>query len=315
MSRGIFISLIVFLALGLLGWAIFRNTTGKDASFRANENIEPQLEEVLVVEEPKVSIFPEKVIQGEPAILVVDGLTTSSVESIVFNDKKLGTFLYDGKPAAVVGIDLKGKTGAYPVAVTLNNGGKIEGTLQVGERILVKTSFDIPDNLGGNTPEAERELNNTLVQEGVLINAIPVSSEKLWNEEFRMPLDGTITVTDKYGYSRVTGGSTLNHKGVDLRAPRGTPVYAMNDGVVSFTRTMRNYGKTIAVDHGNGILTIYMHLSEIGVKEGQAVNKGDGIGKSGDTGYVFGPHLHLTVRINAISIDPMKFMELFGTES
>lgn len=127
-----------------------------------------------------------------------------------------------------------------------------------------------------------------------------------------MPLEGTITVTDKYGYSRVTGGSSLNHKGVDLRAPLGTPVYAMNDGVVRFTSTMRNYGKTIAIDHGNGILTIYMHLSEIGVKEGQTVKKGELLGKSGDTGYVFGPHLHLTVRINGISIDPMKFMELFG---
>lgn len=307
--------LIALVSLLIAGWAIFNNADKEEVPIPANGNESPQQvkkEENGVIEKPSISVLPEKVIQGEPAVIVVNGLATSTVESITFNGKRLGTFLYEGKPAAVVGIDLKGKVGAYPIRVELSNGESLEAALQAGERILTKQAFDIPESLGGNTPEAEKELNNTLAQEGAIINAIPVSSEKLWNEEFAMPLKGNITITDPYGYSRVTVGSTLNHKGVDLRAPLGTPVYAMNDGVVRFTSTMRNYGKTIAIDHGNGILTIYMHLSEVGVKEGQVVKKGDVIGKSGDTGYVFGPHLHVTVRINGISIDPMKFMELFG---
>jgi murein DD-endopeptidase MepM/ murein hydrolase activator NlpD len=120
-------------------------------------------------------------------------------------------------------------------------------------------------------------------------------------------------VTDTYGNSRVTGGSNISHKGTDFRAAVGTPIYAMNSGVVRLTRNMRNYGNTIVIDHGLGLHTIYMHLSEISVDLNQRVEKGELIGKSGDTGYVLGPHLHLTIRINGISIDPEKFMAIFGT--
>jgi murein DD-endopeptidase MepM/ murein hydrolase activator NlpD len=93
----------------------------------------------------------------------------------------------------------------------------------------------------------------------------------------------------------------------------GTPLYAMNSGTVRFTQNLRNYGNTIIIDHGLGLHTVYMHLSEIGVSLGQEVSKGQMIGRTGDTGYVIGPHLHLTIRINGISIDPERFMELFGS--
>jgi murein DD-endopeptidase MepM/ murein hydrolase activator NlpD len=86
----------------------------------------------------------------------------------------------------------------------------------------------------------------------------------------------------------------------------------MNRGIVRFTDSLRNYGKTVVIDHGLGLQTVYMHLSEIIVSLGQMVDKGELIGMSGDTGYVLGPHLHLTVRIWDISIDPIKFLELLG---
>ena len=104
----------------------------------------------------------------------------------------------------------------------------------------------------------------------------------------------------------------MPHKGVDLNAPMGTPVYSMNKGVVKFATSTRNYGMTILVDHGVGLQTVYMHLSEIKVTNGQAVEKGELLGLSGDTGYVLNPHLHVTVRIWDVSIDTMKFLELLG---
>jgi murein DD-endopeptidase MepM/ murein hydrolase activator NlpD len=68
----------------------------------------------------------------------------------------------------------------------------------------------------------------------------------------------------------------------------------------------------VIIDHGAGVQTVYMHLSKIGVTEGQMVEKGDVIATSGDTGYAGNPHLHLTVRIWEIAIDPMKFLEIMG---
>ena len=92
----------------------------------------------------------------------------------------------------------------------------------------------------------------------------------------------------------------------------GTSVYAMNSGRVAYTGYLRNYGHTVVLDHGLGVQTIYMHLSEVLVNDGDTVSHGQLIAKSGDTGYTFGAHLHLSIKIDHISIDPMKFMEILG---
>ncbi|MDP2651061.1 MAG: M23 family metallopeptidase [bacterium] len=260
-------------------------------------------------EEISVSIAPDVIRQGDPGLIVVNG--TSTVRSINFNGKNLWVFSHEGKPASLIGFDLRGNIGTFPLIVTLRDGTRINERLIVTERVIKKAPLGIPDKLGGDTPESERALINTLVQEGAMINAIESTTTKLWSGDFQSPVTNPV-VSDVYGYSRQTGSTEIAHKGTDFRAPTGTQIYAMNFGQVAFVREMRNYGKTIVIDHGLGLLTIYMHLSEINVSEGQMVPIGQEIGKSGQTGYAFGPHLHLTVRINGISIDPVKFMALFG---
>ena len=133
----------------------------------------------------------------------------------------------------------------------------------------------------------------------------------LWKLPFRPPVANPI-VTDVFGYSRQGSAITLTHKGTDYRAPLGTPIYAMNRGVVRLSRLFRNYGNTIVVDHGLGVMTFYMHFSRMRVAEGQLVERGQLLGFSGDTGYVSAPHLHLTVRVNGASVDPEAFLKLMG---
>lgn len=269
--------------------------------------------EQMEIKEATISFTPTAVIQGEPVIISVENLAgTSTVQSISFNQKALGVFDFKGKPSALVGLDLRMAAGNYPVKVVFSDGKILTQNLIVGKRVLVEAPLGIPDSLGGNTPESEKELLNTLAQEGAIINAIPTSPTKLWSEAFRLPINPPITITDTYGYSRLTGASTIAHKGTDFRAAVGTPVYAMNTGLVRYVGQLRNYGHVIALDHGLGVLTIYMHLSEVVAKQGERVTKGMLIARSGDTGYVLGPHLHLTVRINNISVDPEKFMALLG---
>lgn len=261
--------------------------------------------------EPSLEVRPESVRQGDPALVIVENADTSTLRSITFNGKPLGVFEQGGKPAAMIGIDLRMQTGSYPLVLTFEDGETLRRSVQVTARTIAKVPLGIPEELGGNTPESERQLINTLVEEGRIINSIPSSHQKLWTGGFRYPVDNPV-VTDTYGYSRLTGASTISHKGTDFRAAVGTPVYAMNSGLVRFASSMRNYGNTIVIDHGLGLHTIYMHLSELGVGVGQTVEKGELIGKSGATGYVIGAHLHLSVRIGGTSIDPEKFMEIFG---
>lgn len=269
----------------------------------------PQVIETIKAPEISIKISPEKIIQGEPVLVEVIG--TSTVRSIKFEGKALNIFENNEKPSALVGIDLRKIPGRYPVVITLGDGTVIKENVVVGKRAMVIRDFHIPEKLGGDTEESKKELVNTLVQEAAIINAIPTGGEKLWEGKFRFPVENPF-VTDTYGYSRETVGSSIAHKGTDFRAKVGTPVLAMDTGTVRYTGYLRNYGHTIVLDHGLGLQTIYMHLSEVLVKNGENVSRRQLIAKSGDTGYTLGPHLHLSVKINHISIDPLKFMEILG---
>jgi hypothetical protein len=268
----------------------------------------PDTGEEAVLVEPELVVTPAEPKQGEPVLISINGTSTAS--SITWRGKRVETFLYEGKPSALVGVDMRATPGSYPVVATLADGTKLTESVTVAKRVVPTAPLGIPDNLGGNTPEAEQTLLTTLAQENVILNDVQTESRALWTGAFGWPVKDPI-VTDEYGYNRQTGASTISHKGTDFRAAIGTPVYAMNDGVVRIAREFRNYGYTVVVDHGLGVQTLYMHLSELLVRPGDKVEKGEEIAKSGKTGYSEFPHLHVSVKIGGISIDPMVFMDLF----
>lgn len=275
--------------------------------------VKPTVVKPLPKGEMSISVYPDSIMQGEPAIIKVNGLSsTTNVKSFTFDNRPLIFFLYEDEVTAFLGVDLNYATGTFPVVLTMKDGKQIKKDFVINARTSVRLPFDIPEKLGGNTPQSLKTLFTSLAQEAKIVNAIPTGYTRLWTEKFRSPLDIPIVVDDPYGYTRIIGNSSMPHKGTDLKIPIGTPIYAMNRGKVKFTDNLRNYGNTVVIDHGLGLQTVYMHLSEIKVAKDQIVEKGDLIALSGDTGYVLNPHLHLTVRIWDISIDAMKFLELLG---
>lgn len=306
--------LLLIMFLTLLG--MFAITYFYLSSKTKLDNVGAVATTTPVVMDLSLSITPEKIQQGEPVLININGIfSTSSVESFTLAGRPIVVFLHNGLVTALLGIDLRAVPGTLPLVLRLKDGRQVKKDLVINSRNIIKEPFGIPDKLGGNTPESEKQLISTLVEEAKIVNAIPTGKEKLWIEKFRSPLNGSIVVTSVYGYTRLTGKSTLSHKGTDLEAPVGTPVYASNRGMVMFTDSLRNYGNTIIIDHGLGLQTVYMHLSEIKVVNGQIVERGQLIGISGDTGYVLGPHLHFSVRIWDVSIDPMRFLEILGSEN
>lgn len=104
-------------------------------------------------------------------------------------------------------------------------------------------------------------------------------------------------------------GGRRAHKGVDLAAPTGTPVYATADGTVSRASWFSGYGLYIALEHGGDMQTRYGHMSRLNVAEGQHVHKGDVIGFVGSTGNSTGPHLHYEVRVDGEAVNPVPYMQ------
>lgn len=129
------------------------------------------------------------------------------------------------------------------------------------------------------------------------------SAPNLW------PVEGQ--VTGSFG-ERIDpfNGEGAFHSGVDIGSSYGHPIVAPADGVVTVTDTMGGYGKTIMIDHGNGISTRYGHLSGFAVTAGQKVQRGDVIGYVGESGRSTGPHLHYEVRINDTPVNPYKYLRM-----
>ena len=128
---------------------------------------------------------------------------------------------------------------------------------------------------------------------------------------FMKPIKGGI-ITGVFGSQRILNGVPKNmHNGLDIAVPRGTPVYAMTDGVVNLTTNNFYYaGSYIVLDHGQGLNSMYLHLSQIHVKEGQYVKKGEIIGEVGTTGRSTGPHLHWGVQWYSKRVDPAQILKM-----
>ena len=118
-------------------------------------------------------------------------------------------------------------------------------------------------------------------------------------------------ISGVFGVERVFNGSVQStHQGLDFRVPSGTEVAAVNSGRVILARPMFFEGNWVVIDHGQGLLTLYLHLSKFSVKEGDEVSKGQPIGLSGGTGRATGPHLHLAVRWQGVYLNPQVLLQI-----
>jgi murein DD-endopeptidase MepM/ murein hydrolase activator NlpD len=134
------------------------------------------------------------------------------------------------------------------------------------------------------------------------------SDQRLWRLPFHRPVVGKYTSV--YGLRRVLNGKPKNpHRGVDFRAPTGTAVEAVADGRVILAEPHYYAGNSMYIDHGNGVVSLYFHLSRFDVSPGDIVKRGQIIGRSGSTGRATGPHLHLSISVQGRLVDPVPLFE------
>ena len=212
--------------------------------------------------------------------------------------------------SALIGADLEGKPGTIRLLLsTTFVSGSVRQTqipLTVKAKSFQQESFSVPPQFDQLAPDI---LERIRLEQEQLDRIFAVSApEKLWDLPFVMPVGGVIT--SPFGYRRVINGTPrAPHTGVDLRASIGTPVLGANHGRVALKGDFFFSGKTLVLDHGQGLYTMYFHLSEFNVDLGDPIQKGQVIGLSGMTGRVSGPHLHWGVRVNNARVDPFQLIE------
>jgi murein DD-endopeptidase MepM/ murein hydrolase activator NlpD len=142
---------------------------------------------------------------------------------------------------------------------------------------------------------------------GTLVNFFEDKTYRLATTPSIFPTNGWMT--SKFGKRKDPfTGMEADHEGVDIAASQGSPIYATADGYVHKINKEKTGGNVIVLNHGGGVTTVYCHLSEFNVKEGQKVKREDVIGFVGQTGKTIGPHVHYEVRLNGRAVDPYNFI-------
>jgi murein DD-endopeptidase MepM/ murein hydrolase activator NlpD len=137
-----------------------------------------------------------------------------------------------------------------------------------------------------------------------------VSDVKYWEDPLAAPVPGCIL--SPFGVKRLHNGKPTGeiHSGIDQRSPAGRPVHAVAGGIVKIAQPFNVLGGTVAIDHGQGLETMYLHMSKLLVAPGAQVKKGEVIGYVGSTGRANGPHLHWVVDVNGVPVNPQQWVAL-----
>ena len=259
---------------------------------------------------------PAALANGSPFLLAVSSAVMVSEVKGSWMGKDL--LFYKGKSQqgsevwyTLTGVDVETAPGAYPLTVeaTTADGKPLHASIQVPVSaakyrtgtLTVAPNFVEPDAATQKEIAADKELKDRIFAHS--------ADAPEWSGDFAKPVNEP--ATDSFGTRRTFNGKLASiHRGMDFRAPSGTPVAAANSGTVVLAQRLFYEGNCVVIDHGLGFTTIYMHLSRIDVTAGQQVRKGEHLGLSGATGRVTGPHLHFAARWEGAYLDPAGLFRL-----
>jgi murein DD-endopeptidase MepM/ murein hydrolase activator NlpD len=253
---------------------------------------------------PTLIIQPKKIGPGD-VVTIVTGTVSGPVEG-TFNGKSIHFNSAKKTSKAIIGIDLNIEPGKYPLEVIIN-GKKILKNIRIVKKKYPIQRLTLPGDMVELSPENEARAD----REQARTDAIwPVDSVRFWRGNFIEPLPGKELGTP-FGVRRIINKIPKNsHSGVDVTAEEGEPVHAPNNGVAVLVDDLFFSGNSVVLDHGQGIYTMFFHLSKSTVKRGHMVMKGDVIGLVGSTGRSTGAHLHWGVRMQGARVDPLKLIKL-----
>ena len=257
-----------------------------------------------------LTLHPVQVNNGEVAVLRWQG-ESLSFGVARFMDDVIYLYPDNGGAIALLPIGLDVAEADYPLHVALvDQQGQTtvaELQLHVGHKQRPVEHLTLPQNMV--TPDAE-SLARIGRESKQLKELFALRSPRFWTH-FARPVDEE--VSSIFGKRRLLNGEPKSpHSGTDFRSPAGTPIRSLSNGRVVLVADLFYTGRTVVVDHGEGLFSVYAHLSEVLADQGRVLQVGDVLGKVGSTGRSTGAHLHLTVRLLEERIDPLALLAAFG---
>lgn len=212
---------------------------------------------------------------------------------------------------SIAGVGLDIKPAEYPLELAGNtvHGGKVQFSQpeRINEGAYPSTTITVSPQYVEPPKETLPRIGEEQVTKKKVFSES--SPESLWHGRFRAP--SPAKVTGVFGSARVYNGTKRSqHEGIDFRVRTGTPIRAANAGTVVLARNLYFEGNCVMLDHGQGLMTVYMHLSKFRVKEGDKVQAGQILGLSGGTGRATAPHLHFAVRWQGEYVNPAVLLKL-----
>ena len=259
---------------------------------------------------PSITWAPEDLANGSPCLFIVRAPKASAVTG-EWQSHKLSFFRAQNSWYAIAGIDIEVAPGSYPLSIEVT---ATDGTQTLHRDIAISAApykevpLTVPEKFVQPDAKALKIIAaNKIVKDKAFSST---ASEPLESGRFTPPLR-VAPLTDSFGTRRVFNGKLASvHRGLDYHAKPGTPVATVNSGRVVLARPLYYEGNCVVIDHGLGLMTLYMHLSKFKVAEGARVRRGQIIALSGGTGRATGPHLHLGVRWQGEYLDAAKLFAL-----
>ncbi len=253
---------------------------------------------LLFITYPTFATFTPQHTPVPGGVAVIPLPMTSTTPIVEFQSQRVMTIKQQNQWLAIVGLPLTIEPGEHQL---IYNGKKVPFQVENKEYESQYLTVKNKRHVNPNPQDMER-----IGKESKLIKA----ALRHWREapptlpELTLPLEGRLS--SPFGLRRFFNEQPRKpHSGVDIAAPKGTPIVAPADGVVVRRGDYFFNGNTLFLDHGQGLITMYCHMDEIQVSEGQTIKQGDQIGTIGATGRVTGPHLHWGVSLNDARIDPL----------
>jgi murein DD-endopeptidase MepM/ murein hydrolase activator NlpD len=196
-------------------------------------------------------------------------------------------------------------SGSFELSVKADGIDELKQDIVIAEKEYEREVLKVDPKYVNFPPETLKQIR---YEQQLMTNILAtVSADRLWELPLAFPRNSPLR--SQFGVLRVFNGEPRSrHSGLDFAGAAGSPVMAVEKGTVVAAGDFYFGGKTIVLDHGLGLLSIYMHLSEIGVKIGDATDRGEEIGKVGATGRVTGPHLHLGISVFGTMVDPLPLL-------